>query len=286
MNKLLALFLLMCAASPSARAAECTEIGTVNTTISSPGNYCLSANLSANATSGSFITIASGDVTLDCRGYSLHNSSVASTGNAYGISFNGLGNVQVRNCRIIGGFAAGIYAYQNNGNSNTNQNLSFVGNTVSGALWYGILAYGTDIEIRGNRIHHVGGRDSFAMGIRVGASTLQGEPRFYDVEDNIVSDVASPSNNGYGIYANNSTGSIFAGNRVVGTVSGPSYYRWAIRLTASTRNQIRDNHLVGTGSAWDVGVEGNSSTDACFDNFIRAETPAAGCSAFYGNFYQ
>jgi hypothetical protein len=143
MNKLLALVLLMCAASPSARAAECTEIGTVNTTISSPGNYCLSANLSANATSGSFITIASGDVTLDCRGYSLHNSSVASTGNAYGISFNGLGNVQVRNCRIIGGFAAGIYAYQNNGNSNTNQNLSFVGNTVSGALWYGILAYGT-----------------------------------------------------------------------------------------------------------------------------------------------
>jgi len=289
MNKLLlALALLLSAAflPSTARAAECIEIGAINTTISSPGSYCLSANLSANATSGNFITISSGDVVFDCRGYTLRNSNFAANGAAYGIFMSSVSNVHVRNCRIVGGFLAGIYAYQNNGNPNASQNLSFVGNTISGAFWYGILAYGTDIEIRDNRIYHIGGRDSFAMGIRVGASTQPGESRFYVVEHNTISDVVSPTNNGYGIYANNSIDSLYVDNRIAGTVSASGYSRWAMRVNGSARNQVRGNHLVGTGSVWDVGVETSSATDACFGNFIRADLPTFNCSTTYGNYDQ
>jgi hypothetical protein len=221
----LALSLLALALPSLARAAACTEVGTIDATLNS-GNYCLSANIVANRTSGTFISIANNNVVLDCRGYALINTATASTSEAYGIWFSSLDHVTIRNCRIIGGFVAGIYAYQNNGSYNLNHDIEISDNTISGAKWYGIVAYGTDISIRGNRVRDIGGRASFAMGIRVGGSALAGQPRFHQVVDNSIANVNSPVNNAYGIYSNNSESSRFTGNTIVRStaVDAASYY--------------------------------------------------------------
>jgi parallel beta-helix repeat protein len=287
MNKwLLAIVLTLSAAllPTLARAAACTEVGAIDASLNT-GNYCLSANLVANRTSGEFIQIINNNVVLDCRGYALINTSTSTTGEAVGIRFSGLEHVTIRNCRIIGGFMAGIYAYQNNGSYNLNRDIEITGNTISGAKWYGILAYGTDITIRGNTVRDIGGRASFAMGIRVGGSALAGQPRFHVVADNTVANVTSPVNHAYGIYSNNSDSGRFTGNTIVRTtaVDTTSYLGQGIRVATGGDNQLADNHIVGSGKGNDIDIVGNAD-DACFHNFLRPTDSTLVCDATLGNY--
>lgn len=286
----MARFLLPCAVLLSAATAPsmaraCTEIaGTA--AIINPGTYCMTANVTGNWGAGSFISIAVNDVVFDCRGHTLHNTSTAIAGNAYGIYLANKRNVHVRNCHITGGFAAGIYAYQDNGLANQNENLTFTGNTISGSFWYGILAYGTGITLRDNRIHGIGGRPGFAMGIRIGGSNLAGESRFFVVADNEISDVDSPGNNAYAIYGNNPQGSLIQDNAIFGTrVHNPSYDGFGVYVaTGGERNRITGNTITGTTALEDIGIHAPSS-NACFDNLIRAVSSAVlSCDATHGNF--
>ena len=286
MNKILLLCALFLAAfaPPPARAAECTEIGSVGTLISAPGSYCLGSNLTAGLTSGSFIEIGANDVTLDCRGYTLRNSNTASTGGTYGVWIVNRRNVHVRNCRIEGGFAAGIYAYQDNGLANQNRNLHFTGNTISGAFWFGIHAYGTDIFIRDNTLLDIGGRASFAMGIRVGGSIVQGESRYYVIEDNVIHDVASPVNNAFGIYANNGDRGVVRNNMVTATIGAPTFFGYGIRLIGTGAMKLTGNHVVGVENGSEGGIDATSS-DTCFDNYVRDVLyPYLDCDQALGNY--
>jgi hypothetical protein len=289
MRKLLPWFVLVLAAVVLPRlslAAECTEISAVGTSIGASGSYCLSANMTAYSTSGNFISIGAGDVVLDCRGYTLHNTSIDPAGLGIGIWFSGLPNVTIRNCRITGGFMAGIYAYQNNGSYNFNQNISITGNSISGALWYGILAYGTDIDISDNRIHRIGGRASFAMGIRVGGSSQPGQSRSYRVEHNYITDVGSSVNNAYGIYGNNPVGSTFVDNTIIGTTSlAQGYLAYGIHLAGGEQNEIRGNHVIGSIQANDLGIFTPPATDNdCFHNYVRLSAATMNCIATQGNY--
>jgi hypothetical protein len=174
---ILALLLSMLAFAPASRAAECIEFGVPAAIITDPGTYCLSANLTANmSASGNMITIAANDVVLDCRGYTLRNTYTGFTGSAYAIFLSNRKNVQVRNCHIAGRFQAGIYAYQDNAQPNQNRYLRFNDNVISETAQFGIIAYGSNIEILDNSIQDVGGRNSFAIGIRVTGSTVAGSP--------------------------------------------------------------------------------------------------------------
>jgi hypothetical protein len=283
MSKLLLSCLLLLAAlglSHAARAAECTEITTPVFTISAPGHYCVGADL---VTAQTAIAINASHVDLDCRGYSLRSTNTSPTLNSYGVYLTGQSDVHVHHCHISGGFAAGIYAYQDNGFVNVNQNLDFHDNTISGTYWFGVLAYGTDIVVRDNYIYRIGGRGSFAMGIRVGGSIQNTEPRSFVVRDNVIRDVTSPVNNSYGIYANNSNNGTYSGNTITAPQFGSSMGDWGIKIAGGADNRITGNQVHGSSTHNAIGIEGVVSSDACYGNHIRAYVPVLGCDDSLGN---
>lgn len=284
--------LLSCALALSAltfaapvAAAECTEITTASNIIG-PGAFCLAASITSSATSGAAITISANDVSFDCRGFTLHNTQVTPNTNAYGITFTNRRNITIRNCRITGDWAAGIWAYQDNGLANQNTNLSFTGNTIAGANWVGIQAYGTDIEVRDNRIMDIGGRDSFAMGIRVGASNVNGEGRNFVVVGNTISRVRSPLNNAYGIYANNGEHSVFNDNVINGTATGNipgGFWAYGIHATVLGDNEARGNSIFGNADSNEIGIKG-SAYMACYHNISRTNLPYYLCDGSNQNY--
>jgi hypothetical protein len=281
MKKLLLPCILLFSAHAAPAMAACTDIPTLPATISASGNYCLSANHAVNITTGAALTIDANNVELDCANHSITNAATSATGSSSGIALTDQNTVTIRNCRIHGGFTNGIYALQTLSAPNKNYYINIVDNYIAGPYLYGILAYGSAIEITGNRIYDVGGQtNSFAMGMRLAGSTLAGAPRFFLVRDNLVAGTNSPTNAAYGIYSDNSVAGIFIDNGVSGT-SGK--FTWGFRL-AGTVNRVTDNHIVGSGKASDWGIQSNSATDACFDNYIRATTPTQGCNAELGNY--
>jgi hypothetical protein len=289
MNKLLMLCLLLVGGSlalpEDAHAASCVAITSLPATIPAGGVYCLVGNQTVAMTSGNAITIAADNVVLDCVDQTIDNTSTAPNGNAVGIYLGGRKHVEVRNCRITGGFATGIQAYQNNAAANTNAYLRFTDNYIAGPFWYGIYAYGSAIEIERNRIYDIGGRGSFAMGIRIGGSNLAGQSRFFLLRENLVAGTASPVNNAYGIYSDNTNAAIILNNAVSGTTAvSTSFNSYGVRVASGTYNRITDNHIVGSGGANDVGIQSASGTDACHDNYLRNATTTIGCNDSLGNF--
>jgi len=107
-------------------------------TISSPGTYNLTQNISS---SGTCITINASDVTLDCNGYAMTGDSWGS-----GIYSESVTNITVRNCSI-GNFSNGIYL----------QNASFstiANNTVYNNSMRGIALYlSSNNSIENNTAH-------------------------------------------------------------------------------------------------------------------------------------
>jgi hypothetical protein len=268
-----------------AQAASCVSITALPATISAAGVYCLIGNQDVNLATGNAITIAANNVQLDCVGQTINNVATAPNGNAVGIYLAGRKHVDVRNCRITGGFATGIQAYQNNAAANTNAYLRFTDNYIAGPFWYGIYAYGSAIEIERNRIYDIGGRGSFAMGIRIGGSNLAGQSRFFLLRENLVAGTASPVNNAYGIYSDNTNAAIILNNAVSGTTAvSTSFNSYGVRVASGTYNRITDNHIVGSGGANDVGIQSASGTDACHDNYLRNATTTIGCNDSLGNF--
>ena len=287
MKKTLLLFALLLSGwtTPSLAASLCAEITSLPATISVPGNYCLIGNQNVNLNTGNAITIAANDVVLDCLNFSIKNFASINNGSSNGINITGRNNVTVKNCRILGGFTSGIWAFQNNAAANTNYYLTFVDNYIAGPYLYGILAYGSGIEIRNNRIYDVGGQlNNFAMGIRVAGSNAEGQNRFHIVKDNLVAGTSSAYNNAYGIYSDNSVAGIFIDNGVSGTTATNGTYRSYGLRVIGTQDRITDNHVVGSGLTNDTGISGSSTTTSCFDNYIRAQQPTVGCAAALGNY--
>lgn len=280
-----ALLLAACAFAAPAPAVvpECIEIASVPYTISAPGNYCLTANQDVDITSGASITIASIEVNLDCRGYTLYNFSTALNGSSSAIYLANRHDVTIRNCRIFGGYTHGIHVTQDNAVANKNYAITIADNVVTECAWHGIRAWGTDIEIRDNRVHNIGGQDNAtAIGIRVGGATPGN--KFHMVTGNIVSNTRSLASNAYGIFSDNSVAGLFTGNRIVRTrADNPAYRSYGIRIATGRDNRLTDNHSVGTGATNDTGIATMSATDACYDNHLRSPQPTTGCDASLGN---
>ena len=87
--------------------ADCTIISALPATISSPGNYCLTSNLSASLSQDA-ITINADDVVIDLGGYEINNTSSISVNGIYTADHS---DITVRNGRITGTFNRAIYFY-------------------------------------------------------------------------------------------------------------------------------------------------------------------------------
>lgn len=119
-TKLILLAALLCAPVIT-RAA--TVIGSLPYTISAPGTYVLSRNLTARSTDG--IDVNASDVTIDLGGYTL-NQRVPGNGSGIFVT-SGMSNVSVQN-GVINGFYNGVFFGTGSGDTLINVELLTIGN--------------------------------------------------------------------------------------------------------------------------------------------------------------
>ncbi len=137
-----------------------TLIASAPVTISAPGSYYLSNNITVS--SGTAITIASSGVTLDLNGFTISSTAASATG--YGVLISGASNnIAILNGFVKGGvtdngsgtFSGPGFAYGIYGNNASNVRVCGVG--VSGCLTDGIFLnqYGPTI-VEGCTVRTVG----------------------------------------------------------------------------------------------------------------------------------
>jgi hypothetical protein len=140
-----------CAAllASSSQAASFSEISTVPYTISSPGEYRLSQDLTY-AGQNSAIVIASDDVVLDLAGFTL-SGTAGPMSLANGIYAWNRRNLTVRNGRLSG-FLFGVLI-----SGDASANYVVEGITASSNWYYGIAAGSANAVVRGNTVMDTGG---------------------------------------------------------------------------------------------------------------------------------
>lgn len=266
-------------------ALPCTPINTLPATISAPGNYCLAANHTVNLSAGHAINIAAHDVNLDCQSYSIINNSTVDNGSSNGIYVANRHNITIRNCRVMGGFTNGINMTQ----VNTGPTYSFYNaiedNFVAGPYLHGIIAYGSGIEVRRNKVYDVGGQANlYAVGIRVSGSTASNF-RFHVVDGNLVAGTNSPASSAYGILSDNAIGTVFTNNHVSGIYANNAVVGYGIRVFAGQALTLRDNMVLGGGRTNEVGIQTPAAAGWCYNNQVRVNPTAyVGCDTSKGNF--
>lgn len=276
----------MLASGAAAAQSACTTLDTLPATISEPGNYCLAANHATNITSGTLINIAANDVTLDCRQFTLRNNAASATGSSSAIVALNRNNVTIENCRVIGGFTHGINVSQNNSQPNLSYYNIVRNNFIAGPYRNGIVAFGSAIEIRDNRIYDIGGQlNAPVNGILIGGSDVGGF-KFQMVQGNRIAGTNSPSRAAYGIYSTGSIGSVFHENLVSGTSSaGGAYKAYGIMVLTGAGITVTDNYISDAGPGSDsVGVQTPADGGVCYDNQIWSVVPTSGCDASLGNY--
>lgn len=271
-----------CWSSLPAVAGECTDLASFPATISAPGKYCLAGDVTVNSNSIKAITVNSNDVTVDCQGHTLKNLAASDNGISVGVYLSGRNNVVIRNCRIVGGFTNGIHASQDNNVANKNYYIDIKDNYIAGPYHHGIWAWGSAIEITGNRVYDIGGqRNRDGIGIRVGGSSVGF--RLHTVMDNFVAGTNSSYRNAFGIYSDDSLGGIFVRNGVVGSSGQDGFGGYGLRIGGSF-NRVTDNHVTGSGQANDKGIWATDDTTSCYDNYLRTTTATINCDASLGNY--
>lgn len=180
-------------------------ISTVPFTLSQPGSYYLTTNLTVGT--GEAIAITSGNVTLDLNGFTIQ--STAASANGYGIRINGgLQNITIANGFIRGGvtnngsgvFGGGGFAHGIYSTAGTPVNVLVSRVSVSGCLTHGIVLSGLESTVvESCTVRTVGGIGIRASVVRQAAAYDTGGVA---VAGDVVSDcVGSSATNSSGISA-------------------------------------------------------------------------------------
>lgn len=215
--------MLPAADMPVVRAPReaCTMINAVPRTISTPGSYCLDADLVSTTFAG--ILIQSSHVSLDCRSHSI-TQQVRDIG-GYGIAVNpGVQNVAIRNCRVKN-FDRGI----STGFPMTN--LQILNNRVEDAFSVGIQAAGNRARVIGNQVvdtRNIPGQQS--VGISIGPQDLGVPAVGVVVQDNVVAGTKSDATP-FGIMVAGSSSPQLTNNRILDLQPGPGNAGLAIYLS-------------------------------------------------------
>ena len=219
-------------------------IDSLPATISSQGTWCLRGNLSTAITSGTAITIATNNVTIDCNNFKIGGLAAGPGTFAEGIGASARLNATIRNCSIRG-FRIGIHLDSNLGGNHLVENNRVDSNTLAG-----IFVDGDGSMVRGNVVSDTGGTtitfDTRSWGIATNGTV--------DIIDNTVSNVvayqASDSSRAIGISAFVNPGGVIQRNRVRGLVPGPSAgaaQEGISSINVGSHPEISDNVIVGTG---------------------------------------
>ncbi len=236
-------------------------IDAVPFTITEPGSYYLTANLTA---AGSGVIIEADNVTLDLMGFTLTGSG---GGASHGVLINGSTNIPIHNVVVRNGILrnfgngvraayshncrferliaadntlAGInlHAYKGNCNGNVIADCSISGNGT-----YGVSIFATQGQSDGNTVVDctiVGNGDS---GIRLYA--WEGQSR-----GNVIVNCTLRDNTGQGIYLlQNADGNRVENNHISDTTGATSY---GIRVGVSSANFILRNTCVGQTNNYSI----------------------------------
>ncbi|WP_149194718.1 hypothetical protein [Luteimonas suaedae] len=254
---------------------NCTGfIDSLPATISKQGTWCLRKNLSTDIISGSAVTIAVNNVTINCKGYKVGGLQAGTSTRATGISSEAQ-NSSVRQCNIRG-FFAGV-SFIGTGGGHVIADNRFDGNTR-----HGVHVAGDGSMLRNNIIAMTGGStDPTFGGIAEGIYVAQGE---VDIIDNTISGVV-PGISTFGgssaIGIEYSLGSgVISHNRIRGLAPDANGSGTVESLGISVGEGsvlIANNHLVGTGGPGN-GVSCNTSTRP---RVLRDNT-VTGFSRMYG----
>lgn len=269
-----------------AQSSDCTPIESVPAAISSSGKYCLAGDMTLNITSGQAIRINADNVTIDCRGNSITNTAMVNNAASVGIFATSRANLTIKNCRIVGGFTDGIRVTQPMGELNSSFYHRITDNYIT-AWRYGILAFGSAIEILDNTIWDVGGQASgIVAGIRIGGAS-QSQNQFQIVDRNTVVGTGSSAASAHAILSDGSIGALFRENTISGTIStAPGGRSYGILVSSGSANTVRDNHILGRGQTNETGIQMPANTGSlCFHNRIGVNNqPIVNCNTGVGNY--
>jgi nitrous oxidase accessory protein NosD len=211
-------------------------------TITTQGIWCLNADLTTAITSGSAITVAANNVTIDCNDFKLGGLAAGAGTQTAGIYANTRDNLTIRRCNIRGFYYGTLLT---SGSGHLIEDNRFDSNTVFGAY------VGSNRSIiRRNLVIATGGSSlaSSSIGIFSYGSV--------DVLDNTVNGVTASGTNSdaYGISTKNNPDGRISGNSVRGLVKAGAGVALGIFNGTSGRITLRNNDVVGDGSAGSVGL--------------------------------
>lgn len=267
----LPILLVAIAAGSPARAAESLDtcsgyIDAIPVIITTPGVWCMRADLSTAITAGNAIAVNANNVTIDCNNFRLGGLGAGPASSAYGV-FSGRLNTTVRNCNVRG-FFVGIRATSDGGNL-------VESNRLDGNLASSILVVGDGSTIRGNLVFDTGGSSLFpdiAIGIEAYGAM--------DIIDNTVTNVSggAAAAQNYGVLLSGGAASVVRNNRIRGVVKGDGGYAAGIYSESNGSVFVRDNDVQGTGGTNTVGIVCTDNESTAGGNFIaKFQTAVTGC---------
>ena len=175
-----------------------TPISSLPYTISTPGSYYLTGDLTLTDTAVNGITVNADNVTIDLMGYSL-NGPGSGSGTNYGIHINGRSNVEVRNGTVRRFGSVGIYDYYT---ADRGHRIIAVRAVSNGDC-------GIELRCRGNLVKDCTAAHNGKAGIVVyWGSTVTGNTAYNNQDDGIYADSGSTvtgntayNNQSHGIHA-------------------------------------------------------------------------------------
>jgi hypothetical protein len=275
-----------------------TPISSVPYTVSTPGSYYLTTNLTV--TTGDAITITASQVTLDLNGFTVSSTAATPTGTGILLA-GGNADITILNGHILGtGFANGIYP----GGSN----VRVVGVSVSGCQNYGIIlgtANSTVVEsctvlnigVYGIQASSVSHSSAYQCGgVAIIANTAENcYGNCSGSSDGVYVGTANNcygySSSGYGLYATTATGCYgstvtgLAGlnannaNNCYGISNGSSP-----GLSATTASNCQGQNNGGEGDGLDANNASNCSGYTIYGVGLNAIAVATGCSGYSTNY--
>jgi len=223
--------------------------------ITTSGTWCLKQNLSSLAATGSAITIAASDVTLDCNGFALDNSVVGAGTKVVAIRAHEMAGVTVRHCTIRG-FQFGVYLTGAAG-------LHLIeDNHLDSNTYVGIWAAGDGSIIRRNVVLDTGGSSAVPRAYGIYAS------QSVDVIDNTVSGVFANSGDTFGIRTDSNLSSSIANNRVRGVLKSATGIARGIYNQSSGRITVAGNNVSGNASTGSYGIVCSGPSGRAKDNVV------------------
>ena len=257
---------------------KCTEItqSDIPLTITSPGVYCLTENISSGTTA---ITINANDVVLNLNGYLVDGSSVGSNTSQQGIFCWNQQDVVITN-GTIQGYYWGVMLNNCDGAQVTH--LRMMNNYGAGIdMWNG----SDNALIAHNQIYHIGGTTRPGSSWIYGISVRSDSPGAR-ILDNDIYDIFSPSGGrSYGIKAS-STGGEVSNNRISGLVTTGGGLEIPITFIGKG-GLLRGNSLSGSGTnavTTAISISGIGSSGLCADNkAIGFATATSSCTNGGGN---